>query len=661
MFKDFQIQPPTQLPSRGTVNGLPKMNSISPANGRQSPFKFPSQSTASLQATPNSSISQDSAFPPFPTSRSRSTTPTTPSDINQSFASYSLDQQNQRDSYSGFAPLSPRDNGGGSVLQRMNAIAPGPFNLSNKGNPQPSGHKKTATMGSSKDFSYQSVGTGKGHSSRPSTAGSNNSRKPSLSSISGGPRSTVNRSRSEIPNESLPLRRSQTAEMVDGESTTTTGHEESLIGALRQENRSRTYPLDDPDQKRGGDSRRDAARRPSAPSLHVTRPSVAAAIRPLHEIGSVSSFKSSRSIRLQSQSSVAASTREPSTKAKNGNEISEEKKHETPNLSAPNYAQSYVVGNPHHTSNQSVSSNDSSGSDGKTGSSMSTPPLSASPRRQKRRPSNLSQGGSLMREFQFGLEDKPVFNDAPHDAPTLSLKSSMDMPLGDPSLSIEPGTLAPGLMRDPAIHSGRASPLTPDDSFNPFPLESGNLLLSPAPPPHSTAPTSPLRKPAKVNKGRCRGCGELIVGKSVCSADGRLTGRYHKRCFVCLTCKEPFRTADFYVLDNHPYCERHYHQLNNSICGACDRGIEGQYLETELKQKFHLECFKCQVGVIGRRWERKSANVQQDCQTVLRNDYFEVNGQTWCERHATGAAQQPSILGAGRRHPERRTTRLMMM
>lgn len=614
MSIDFQTQTSNQLPARGLGNGIPKLNPISPADGRQSPFKFPSQSTTSSHATPNSSISQDSAFPPFPTSRSRSTTPTTPSDIKQSFAFYSLDQQPQRDSYSSFAPLSPRDNGGGSVLQRMDAIAPGPFNLSNKGNAQPSGHKKTATMGSSKDFTYQSAGTGKGHSSRPSTAGSNNSRKPSLSSISGGPRSTVNRGKPNtpnIPNETLPFRRSQTAEMIDGESTTTTAHEESLIEALHQENRSRTYPLDDPIQKRGEELRRDVTRRPSAPSLHVTRPSVAAAIRPLHEIGSVSSFKPSRSIRIQAKSPVTALTREPSAKPKDENDIPDEKILEQgPNLNASNHAKSYVVGNPQHTPNQSVSSNDSSGSDGKSGSSMSTPPLSSSPQRQKRRPSNTSRGGSLIREFQFGLGDKP---ETPHhDAPTLSLNSSMDVPLKNPPVSTEAGTLAPRSMHDPAIHSGRASPVTtPEDSFNRFPLESGNLLLSPAPPPPSVIPISSPRKPVKANKGRCRGCGELIIGKSVSSADGRLTGRYHKRCFVCLTCKEPFQTADFYVLENHPYCEQHYHRLNNSICGTCDRGIEGQYLETELKQKFHPECFKCQVGVIRKERERSSLTLNR--------------------------------------------------
>ena len=546
IFPDTQFQPSTQLPARGTINSIPKKITTSPADGRQ-PFKFPSQSAASSHANhpaSNDSISQDSAFPPFPTSKSRSTTPTIPSDITQSFASYNLGHQNQRDSNSSFAPLSPRDNGGGSVLQRMNSIVPGPFNLSS-GNTQPSGHKKTATMGSSKDFIYQpSVEAGKRNVARPSTAGSNNSRKPSLSSISGGPRSTVSRGKPDTPDETLHQGRFHTVEIIDGESVIKTAQEETRIEALRREDRSHTYPLDFPDQTRSVQSRPEALRRPSAPSLHVTRPSVAAAIRPLHEIGSVSSFKPSRSIRERTRSPVKATTGEPLSRTKFGDELlaGTKPKHASI-LPASIYAESYAVGNPHHTPGESISSNDSSGSNGKSGSSNSTPPLSGSPQRQKRRPSNLSQGGNLMQEFQFGLEDKLAFS--------ASFNSSTGLAATDPSITTKAGTLAPGSMNDPAIHSGRPSPVTtPDGSFDPFPLESDKLLHSPAPPSPQKTSTS-LRKPTKANKGRCRGCGELIIGKSVSSADGRLTGRYHKRRFVSQTCQAPFSTADLYILENH--------------------------------------------------------------------------------------------------------------
>lgn len=667
--EDWPVLQPHRVPPRGTSITAYSAPPLPPADGRRSPLKFPSQSTnspySSRSPSPNVSTSQDSAFPLFPTSKSRSTTPTTPSEINQSFASYRIDYQTLRDSRSSFAPISPRDNGGGSILQRMDSIAPGPFHLSSKDSARPGAHKRTATMGSSKDFHYEpTAAAGKAHTSRPSTAGSGASRKPSLSSISGGPRSTLNRDTSEIPD--LPTgytfsRRSQTAEIVHDAMAFGPTQHDPVIEALGPENRSRSYPWEKHDRQGDEEPRKDT-RRPSAPALHVTRPSVAAAIRPLHEIGSVSSFKPSRSVRGRAQSPATVNPMEPLSETFDRMDSRSDGRNETASrVSNQAASQGSKMKHTHHTPSGSVSSIDSFGSGVRSGSSSSSPPLSASPHRQKKTSHEMNRNGSLMRDFQFGITKPPNLKEAPRDLPF----SKIDIGSPETSVPIETGVLSPGLRIDPAVHSGRASPATPDDHLAPsFPLGSGNLLLSPAPlaPPRTT---SPQRKGTKPNKGKCRGCGELIIGKSVSSADGRLTGRYHKRCFVCLTCKEPFRTADFYILDNHPYCEQHYHQLNDSVCKACDQGIEGQYLETELKQKFHPTCFKCQVRRVGAghivRVGGSCANIQKECQVILRNDYFEVNGTTYCERHASKAAQQPSPLGNGRRHPEKRTTRLMMM
>lgn len=130
------------------------------------------------------------------------------------------------------------------------------------------------------------------------------------------------------------------------------------------------------------------------------------------------------------------------------------------------------------------------------------------------------------------------------------------------------------------------------------------------------------------SRGDCKSCGLPITGKSISSADGRLTGRYHKACFVCTTCKEPFSSATFYVLDDKPYCDRHYHQLNGSLCGGCGNGIEGQYLEDESGRKHHPGCFRC-----------------ADCRVVLKDGYFEVNGRAFCEKDAWRRVQQPWMTG----------------
>ncbi|KAF2774205.1 hypothetical protein EJ03DRAFT_322794 [Teratosphaeria nubilosa] len=201
----------------------------------------------------------------------------------------------------------------------------------------------------------------------------------------------------------------------------------------------------------------------------------------------------------------------------------------------------------------------------------------------------------------------------------------------------------------PGISAGR--PFSPPESM-------------PAPPPVPQTPArsqTPLSRRGTAARASCRGCNKIIEGKSVKAADGRLTGRWHKACFTCRTCEQPFTTADFYVIDNHPYCEQHYHEKNGSLCYGCNCGIEGQYLETSSSmsgggdRKFHPRCFTC-----------------HDCRQVLNEDYFEISGKVYCERHALAAMRGQARLAApgagGLSAPdrraltaERRTTRLGMM
>ncbi|KAK3988307.1 hypothetical protein QBC44DRAFT_103437 [Cladorrhinum sp. PSN332] len=154
-------------------------------------------------------------------------------------------------------------------------------------------------------------------------------------------------------------------------------------------------------------------------------------------------------------------------------------------------------------------------------------------------------------------------------------------------------------------------------------------------PGHERSQSRPQIMQAPSSRGDCKACGLPIKGKSISSADGRLTGRYHKPCFVCSTCKEPFTSATFYVLDDRPYCEQHYHKLNGSLCGSCGDGIEGQYLEDEAAKKHHVGCFRC-----------------GDCGMALKDGYFEVNGRAFCEMDAWKRVQQP-WMGNGKRGPPR--------
>ncbi|KAL8937212.1 MAG: hypothetical protein Q9216_004540 [Gyalolechia sp. 2 TL-2023] len=538
------------------------------------------------------SISQGCAFPPFPTNKSRSTTPTTPSDPTRTFLKDGQRSEHQPGTSILHGPPSPKRIGN-NVLQRMDSIAPGPFNMNNPGSQPALGNQRPATTISNKDFVRSSCSSnGSAHSRQASISATARSRNPSLSSIAGGPRSTVPRVMADSP--TLPVmpplidKISSSPERIGNAKSTRPSE------ALGQVSRSHTYPLE-----RGEESKAEKER-PLAPR----RPSDSAAImKPLHEIGSTSTFKSSRSVKGRN---VAPSITlhgngvfDPSFNLKQGPK-DDTMAEETPQISKPSRVSTFGHMNPYHTPTESNSSNESSGSDSRSVSSRSTPPLSGSPHRGKRRPSQAGRTDSLIQEFRFGTEQIPVIDEpVPHRAAPPSFSRPIYTRPADPPPSLkEAATLSPDSPTDPAIQSGRPLPAKAPSDYNAptIPLQNGNLRLSPAPPPPPAVPASPIRKPTTANKGKCRGCGELIKGKSVSSADGRLTGRYHRNCFVCKTCKEPFQTADFYVLDNHPFCARHYHQLNGSLCQSCDKGIEGQYLETELKLKFHPYCFTCQVG-----------------------------------------------------------------
>ena len=145
------------------------------------------------------------------------------------------------------------------------------------------------------------------------------------------------------------------------------------------------------------------------------------------------------------------------------------------------------------------------------------------------------------------------------------------------------------------------------------------------------------QRTATLSKGPCRGCGEHIFGKSISSSDGRLTGRYHKECFACQTCHSPFQSAEFYVMDNVPLCHRHYHVLNHSLCGVCDRGIEGLCVETARRERFHPACFTCSVSalpVVDPARLKLTRLAQQQCHGALGDDYYEINGRPICDHHA---------------------------
>ncbi|KAJ5106122.1 hypothetical protein N7456_002797 [Penicillium angulare] len=282
----------------------------------------------------------------------------------------------------------------------------------------------------------------------------------------------------------------------------------------------------------------------------------------------------------------------------------------------------------HLPEHESSISSDSSPSETRSGSSMSSLPSDVSLNRHK--PGDPLNLGPLVEELpartrQTILElpgrERSTFDEVPPiPAVFFSPDSPTDPAIGQGSLSL--------------IAEKREGPqreLPPQEPPSPKPVQRSATAPIPRPPTRSET----------RSKGKCKGCGEGITGKSISSSDGRLTGRYHRGCFVCFECHSPFKTADFYILNNRPYCAQHYHERNGSLCSTCHTGIEGQYLETVEpnpnrpdRRRFHPNCLQCRT-----------------CHIILKGDYFEWNGEVYCERDARRAAAAYYPPPPGRRRP----------
>lgn len=245
-------------------------------------------------------------------------------------------------------------------------------------------------------------------------------------------------------------------------------------------------------------------------------------------------------------------------------------------------------------------------------------------------PTTSSRSSLAIREdTQFG--GSPL----PNSLETVESIESESLPLMHPRIP----EIQPDSPTDPLLQAGRLSPI-PSSSHRQ--TSSGSSRASRQSSIKLELPVQTKYKQPRTAgiKGICRGCSLVITAtqKSVVSADGRLSGRYHKSCFVCTKCRLPFATADFYVHGDHPYCSQHYHELNGTICAGCGKGIEGQYMETSsvsaskkgggVSKKFHTECLSCTT-----------------CRSVLKEDYFEFNGRVYCERDAFRLASLPGRAG----------------
>ncbi|CDH11167.1 uncharacterized protein ZBAI_02952 [Zygosaccharomyces bailii ISA1307] len=156
-------------------------------------------------------------------------------------------------------------------------------------------------------------------------------------------------------------------------------------------------------------------------------------------------------------------------------------------------------------------------------------------------------------------------------------------------------------------------------------------------------PTPDLEFKYPPGTGPCRACGEEPTGKRIYSKkDNELSGQWHRDCFRCLTCNIRFnKSVPCYILDDKPYCRQHYHEENSSICHTCREFIEGECVENDRMERFHIDCLVCFL-----------------CREPITSDYFIFNSELpLCGNHDMDSL--PSELLENDSSMSKRRTRLI--
>lgn len=115
----------------------------------------------------------------------------------------------------------------------------------------------------------------------------------------------------------------------------------------------------------------------------------------------------------------------------------------------------------------------------------------------------------------------------------------------------------------------------------------------------------------KLFANYCASCKLVIEGEFY----DVLNKKWHAECYTCQTCHQKFG-KQIYPFDGMPYCERHFHEKNGTICPNCNKHINGPCIRA-LDRAWHPDCFSCAT-----------------CKTPLSNEYFPISGKAYCELHA---------------------------
>ncbi|KAI8926648.1 hypothetical protein BC831DRAFT_425508 [Entophlyctis helioformis] len=108
---------------------------------------------------------------------------------------------------------------------------------------------------------------------------------------------------------------------------------------------------------------------------------------------------------------------------------------------------------------------------------------------------------------------------------------------------------------------------------------------------------------AAASVGNCKVCRESIFGSHVATE----TQKYHKDCFLCHQCLEPFKNNAFFEAEGGFYCESDFNIMFGPRCAKCGEVIVGKCVSA-LDAKWHIEhfnCDNCGKSLVGASFIRK--------------------------------------------------------
>jgi paxillin len=111
----------------------------------------------------------------------------------------------------------------------------------------------------------------------------------------------------------------------------------------------------------------------------------------------------------------------------------------------------------------------------------------------------------------------------------------------------------------------------------------------------------------------CAKCHQTITDGTAIAA---LDKYWHRNHFTCTKCNKAFADGKFFEDEGQPYCQEHYHQRRGTICGKCNKPIDGMCVSA-LEKKWHQGCFTC-----------------TKCNDVLSGQVMLSEGQVYCPKCA---------------------------